>query len=85
MPGPCFATPTPLGRLLDTFVVAQVRGELAVCETRPRLYQLREEHGRAEVDIVAELGGRDVLAFEVKADGRPGSRRRPPPHLGQTG
>ncbi|MGH2945237.1 MAG: ATP-binding protein [Solirubrobacteraceae bacterium] len=60
-----------LGRLLDTFVVAQLRGELVVCETRPRLYHLREEHGRYEVDIVAELGGRAVLAFEVKADAAP--------------
>jgi uncharacterized protein len=60
-----------LGRLLDTFVVAQLRGELAVCETRPRLYHLREEHGRYEVDVVAELGGRDLLAFEVKANAAP--------------
>lgn len=60
-----------LGRLLDTFVVAQLRSELAVNETRPRLYHLREEHGRYEVDVVAELGGRDLLAFEVKADAAP--------------
>jgi uncharacterized protein len=60
-----------LGRLLDTFVVAQLRGELAVCETLPRLYHLREEHGRHEVDVVAELGGRELLAFEVKADAAP--------------
>jgi predicted AAA+ superfamily ATPase len=60
-----------LGRLLDTFVVAQLRAELAVCETRPRLYHLREEHGRYEVDIVAELGGQAVLGFEVKADAAP--------------
>jgi hypothetical protein len=60
-----------LGRLLDTFVVAQLRGELAVCETRPRLYHLREEHGRYEVDVVAEIGGRDLLAFEVKAGAAP--------------
>jgi uncharacterized protein len=60
-----------LGRLLDTFVVAQLRGELAVCEARPRLYHLREEHGRYEVDVVAELGGRSLLAFEVKANAAP--------------
>lgn len=60
-----------LGRLLDTFVVAQLRSELAICETRPRLYHLREEHGRHEVDIVAELGGGSLLAFEVKADAAP--------------
>jgi len=60
-----------LGRLLDTFVVAQLRSELAVCETRPRLYHLREEHGRHEVNVVAELGGSNLLAFEVKADAAP--------------
>jgi uncharacterized protein len=60
-----------LGRLLDTFVVAQLRSELAVSETRPRLYHLREEHGRYEIDIVAELGGQAVIGFEVKADAAP--------------
>ncbi len=60
-----------LGRLLDTFVGAQLRAEAATGETRPRLYHLREEHGRHEVDVLAEIGGRDVLAFEVKADAAP--------------
>ncbi|MEW6058920.1 MAG: DUF4143 domain-containing protein [Actinomycetota bacterium] len=60
-----------LGRLLETFVMSQLRSELAVCRTRPRLYHLRDEHGRHEIDIVAELGGGDVLAFEIKADAAP--------------
>jgi hypothetical protein len=60
-----------LGRLLDTFVAAQLRSELAVCESRPRLYHLRDEHGRREIDLLAELGGADVVAFEVKADAAP--------------
>jgi predicted AAA+ superfamily ATPase len=60
-----------LGRLLDTFVAAQLRAECANSETRPRLYHLREEHGRREVDLLAEIGGRDVLAFEVKATAAP--------------
>jgi uncharacterized protein len=60
-----------LGRLLDTFVVAQLRAECASAETRPRLYHLREEHGRREVDLLTEFGGRDVIAFEVKATGTP--------------
>ena len=60
-----------LGRLVETFVVAQLRAELAVCDTRPRLYHLREEHGRHEIDVVAELGGGDLLAFEVKAGAAP--------------
>jgi predicted AAA+ superfamily ATPase len=60
-----------LGRLLDTFVVAQLRAEGAVSTTRPRLYHLREEHGRREIDVLAEIGGGDVIAFEVKATGTP--------------
>lgn len=60
-----------LGRLLDTFVAAQLRAEEAVGEARPRLCHLREEHGRHEVDVLAEIGGRDVLAFEVKANAAP--------------
>lgn len=68
-----------LGRLLDTFVAAQLRGECASLGQRPRLYHLREEHGRREVDVIAEIGGREVLAFEVKADASPG--RDPARHL----
>jgi len=56
-----------LGRVLESFVVAQIRAELPVCASRPRLYHLREEHGRHEVDLLAELGAGKVVAFEVKA------------------
>jgi len=61
-----------LGRLLDTFVAAQLRAECAGSRARPRLYHLREEHGRHDVDVLAEVGGRDLVAFEVKADAAPG-------------
>ena len=64
-----------LGRLLDTFVAAQLRVECASAESRPRLYHLREEHGRREVDVPAEIGGRDMLAFEVKAAAAPVATR----------
>jgi uncharacterized protein len=56
-----------LGRVIDTFVASQLRGEIEVCATRPRLYHLRDTDGRREADIVAELAGERVLAFEVKA------------------
>ena len=56
-----------LGRVLESFVVAQIRAELPLCASRPRLYHLREEHGRHEVDLLAELGAGKVVAFEVKA------------------
>lgn len=63
-----------LGRLLDTFVAAQLRAERATTEARPRLYHLREEHGRHEIDILAECGGQSLVAFEVKADAAPDRR-----------
>lgn len=56
-----------LGRVLESFVLTQLRAELPACQTRPRLYHLRQEQGRREVDIVAELGGRRIIGIEVKA------------------
>lgn len=60
-----------LGRLLDTFVAAQIRAELASSSRRARLYHLREEHGRQEIDLVAELGGERLIGIEVKASAAP--------------
>jgi predicted AAA+ superfamily ATPase len=60
-----------LGRLLDTFVVAQLRTELAVTAVRPRLYHVRQQQGRFEVDLLAELAGGGLIAIEVKADAAP--------------
>lgn len=60
-----------LGRVLDTFVAAQLRAELAVAETPARLYHLRQEQGRHEIDLLAELGAARVVGVEVKADSAP--------------
>jgi predicted AAA+ superfamily ATPase len=60
-----------LGRLLDTFVASQVRSELAVTAARPRLYHVRQQQGRIEVDLLAELGGGGIVAIEVKANSAP--------------
>jgi predicted AAA+ superfamily ATPase len=60
-----------LGRLLDTFVVAQLRAELASAASRPRLYHLRQQQGRFEVDVLAELAGGRLVGIEVKADAAP--------------
>ena len=59
--------PDMLGRLLDTFVAAQLRAELAVSDLNPRLYHLREEHGRREVDLVIETASGTLIGIEVKA------------------
>lgn len=61
-----------LGRILDTFVVAQLRPEVVVAESEPRLYHLRTEAGRHEVDLIVELGSSRVLGIEVKAAAAPG-------------
>ncbi len=61
-----------LGRMLDTYVMAQLRAELPACKSRPRLYHLRMEQGRHEVDVIAEFGGGRVVGFEVKASSAPG-------------
>lgn len=60
-----------LGRVLDTFVAAQLRPEAKVADCRPRLFHIRTEGGRREVDIVAELGGQRVIGVEIKADAAP--------------
>ena len=57
-----------LGRVLETFVTAQLRAEATVAAARPKFYHLRTEQGRVEIDIVAELRGQRIIGIEVKAD-----------------
>ena len=70
---------TVLGRLLETFVIAQLRSELPITRCRPRLHHLRTEQGRHEVDLIVELPGQSIVAIEVKATVAP--RRRDAVHL----
>jgi uncharacterized protein len=63
-----------LGRLLDTFVAAQLRPEAAASSGRPRLHHLRTQSAREEIDVVGEFGGGRVIGVEVKADAAPGRR-----------
>jgi len=60
-----------LGRLLDTFVVAQLRAEVGLSTAMPRLYHVRQQQGRLEVDLLIELAGGRLIAIEVKADAAP--------------
>ena len=55
-----------LGRLLETFVLSQLRPELAVGSSTVNLFHLRTEKGRQEVDLVAEVAG-GVVGIEIKA------------------
>lgn len=59
------------GRLLDTFVLAQLRGELQLGFPQPRLYHLRDHNGDHEVDLIAELDAHRLIAIEVKATAAP--------------
>jgi predicted AAA+ superfamily ATPase len=61
-----------LGRVLDTFVAAQLRPEVFVSQSTPRLYHLRTEQGRREIDLIAELDGQRVIGIEIKANAAPG-------------
>jgi predicted AAA+ superfamily ATPase len=59
-----------LGRILDTFVMAQLRPEVEVSVLRPRLYHLREKDGRREVDLIGEIGA-GIVGVEIKATAAP--------------
>ncbi|MGH9000461.1 MAG: ATP-binding protein [Acidimicrobiia bacterium] len=59
-----------LGRVLDTFVAAQLRVEVSL-RPRARLFHLRTEAGRQEIDLIVDLGGGRLIAVEVKAGSAP--------------
>jgi len=60
-----------LGRLLDSFVAAQLRPELAVAQGRPTLSHLRDANGRHEVDLIVERADGGVTGIEIKATAAP--------------
>jgi predicted AAA+ superfamily ATPase len=47
-----------LGRMIDTFVLAQIRPEVTLTSSGPRLHHLRTRDARHEIDLIAELPGR---------------------------
>lgn len=60
-----------LGRMIDTFVLAQIRPEAALASLRSRLYHLRSKDARHEIDLIAELSGGDIVAVEIKSSAAP--------------
>ena len=60
-----------LSRLLETFVMAQLRPESEYSQLRPRLHHLRDKAGRHEIDLIAEVSGSDILGLEIKATASP--------------
>lgn len=68
-----------LGRFLETFVAGELRAQASVARMRHRLFHLRQQQGRHEVDIVAEGALGKLIAIEVKASAAP--ERRDARHL----
>lgn len=60
-----------LGRLIETFVVAQLRAQATVSYHRCELYHLRQHNGRHEVDVIAEIDARHIIGIEIKASSAP--------------
>jgi uncharacterized protein len=63
-----------LGRMVDTFVVSQLRAESRMGESAPVLYHLRTEDQRREVDLLAEYPDGSVFGFELKSGGAVNAR-----------
>ncbi|MEZ5215728.1 MAG: DUF4143 domain-containing protein [Ilumatobacteraceae bacterium] len=62
-----------LGRLIDTFVVAELRSHVAVDDDRPQMFHVRTDGGRQEIDAVLEYDGGKVFGIEIKATATPTS------------
>jgi predicted AAA+ superfamily ATPase len=60
-----------LGRVLDNFVVSQLRADCLVSDLAPQLFHIRDANGRREVDILVELADGRVIGIEVKATAAP--------------
>lgn len=60
-----------LGRVIDTFVAAQLRAECALSVTGADMYHLRDANGRREVDLLIEARDGRVIGIEVKATAAP--------------
>jgi uncharacterized protein len=66
--------PDLLGRVLDTFVAAQLRPEVEMLRPRAWLHHLRTDGGRQEVDLVLDLGAGRIVGIEVMAGNSPTQR-----------
>ena len=60
-----------LGRVIDTFVMAQLRPEVALRAPSATVSHLRTKAGREEIDIILELPGQNIIGLEVKATSAP--------------
>ena len=58
--------PELAGRLVETFVVDELRAQAEWSQTRPSIFHFRDRDG-VEVDLVLESGDGRVVGIEVKA------------------
>jgi len=63
--------PVILGAVIDTFVAAQLRPELAIQVPSPSLLHLRDKGGRHEIDMILQFPRRRIVGIEVKATAAP--------------
>lgn len=60
-----------LGRLLDTYVAAQLRPLVELTSPRSRLLHLWDANGEHEIDLIVDHPDGSVIACEVKASAAP--------------
>lgn len=60
-----------LGRIIETFVLSQIRCGICSTEAKVNLCHLRQHNGRHEVDLIVEYGGSNIVGIEVKATSAP--------------
>ena len=58
------------GRIIETFVAAQLRVEVESARRRTSMFHLRTQGGEHEIDLVVEFG-MQLAAFEVKTSSSP--------------
>ena len=61
------------GRVVETYVTAQMRVEVEASSGRVHMHHLRTQGGQHEIDLIVEFGRR-VAAFEVKTSSAPSPR-----------
>jgi len=63
-----------LGRMIESFVFAQLRAETTLISGEVTLHHLRTDDGRREIDVIAEYPDGRVVAIEIKATSSPALR-----------
>ncbi len=60
-----------IGRVINTFVTAQIRAELAIAVDKSEMFHLRTSDGGHEIDLVLEGPAGRVFGIEIKAASAP--------------